>query len=107
MIEWAVFVASMSLIWIAVFWKLGSLRKASIVALFWGKTLAVVYWAVGLDKTLAYLIISLRNGPLVLSITATKLIFLAFLATNLVLISWPLLYTSLPKELKIAFKELT
>ena len=104
MIEWAVFVASMSLIWIAVFWRLGGLRKASIVALFWGKTLAVVYWAVGLDKTLAYLIVSLRGGPLVLSITATKVVFLAFLLTNLILISWPLLRRELPRDLQMSME---
>ena len=105
MIPWALFVLSMSLIWIAVFWKLGSLRKASIVALFWGKTLAVVYWAAGLDKILAYLVVSLRGGPLVLSVTATKVIFLAFLATNAVLISWPLLRRELPRELRLSLEE--
>ena len=47
----------------------------------------------------------MRSGPMIITITATKLIFLAFLVTNSILISWPLIQRELPRELQGALEE--
>ena len=84
-------------------WKwFGSLRLAFIVMLIIGKVWAGVLWAYGIDKPLFKLIIynKIRNVATTYTITATQFVFLSFMFTLIITVTWPYIETYLPEPVR-------
>ncbi len=54
-LAWTVFAFGMFLVWTAVYSRTGSFRKATLASLVLGKTFALAYKLVGLDRTIVTL----------------------------------------------------
>ena len=89
-IAWTAGIVTMLALFIIVYWREGKLRLALVYALVWGKILATVYWLLGIDVPV-FTIYTVEDGVLVkhATITANILIFTSFLATNIIILSWP------------------
>ena len=84
-------------------WKwFNSLRTAFIVMLIIGKVWAGILWAFGYDRPLFNLIIynKIRDLTVTYTITATQFVFLSFLITLIVTISWPYIEGYLPEPIR-------
>ena len=93
---------AMMAIFIFVYYRSGSLRLAFIVSLILGKTWTVILWAFGQDRTIFNIIVynKVSSTASVVPITATQVIFLSFLVTLLVTISWPYIEAYLPEPIR-------
>jgi len=87
---WLLGLGLMTLVFLYFHHKTGDLRYSFMLALVWGKVLALILWALGLDKPL-FTMYYYRDGYIIakLTITANMLVLLTLLATNLTAYAWP------------------
>ncbi len=87
---WIVALASMSILLLLTYWKMGKFRQGLLISLLWGKLLAGVYYILGVDVPLYY-IYYVKNGRILheTTITAAEVIFFSFLVSFLVAWQWP------------------
>ncbi len=91
-LPWSLFVLGMFAVWVAVFLKTPSFRRATLAALLVGKTFTVVYMVAGLDRPLVTLYVYPRAAPWLyrtVTITCCQALFLALLASLITTLAWP------------------
>jgi len=93
---------SMVIVLITAWRWFGSLRTAFIVMLIIGKVWAGILWAFGYDRPLYQIMIynKLKHVTITYTVSACQFIFLSFLATLLVTLSWPYIEPYLPEPIR-------
>ncbi len=79
-----------------------SLRTAFLAMLIIGKTWVGVLWAFGIDRPLFSIVIynRLRDSYSTVTITADQIVFISFLVTFLLTLSWPYIARYLPEPIR-------
>ncbi|WP_317896080.1 hypothetical protein [Pyrofollis japonicus] len=104
-LPWSVMVFGMFLVWGLVYSRTESIRRATMVALIVGKSFTVVYKLAGLDRTVLTLYLVNRYGYVrEIRITMVMVLLLAFLASLLAALYWPVVSRYLPREVREALE---